>query len=319
MSIGGSTSAARPGRFEGTLGEEPFDLVVCCHVLEHTRLAAEAARNIERVLRPGGLAYVATPWSQAFHATPDDYWRFSVRGLMLLFDGLEILSSFYSGGDVGLDVAYRVERDGRPELESGAGAVEQGLFQLVLDHEDNRAVLARQATERLPVSRTYLPTLFVNLVGSQAATNEKSGLSPALSDLSEVLRLEAQVHAEHEQPTTGPGAVDRALHVPEDTAAGQLDAGSEGVVDADLELVRDCSRRRRPRPRAGSCRSSPTSSQRRRWSAALVVPCAIGRERARAVAVVGVDVTPAERHLPRTGFVHDRRRVLAGVVVDWPV
>ena len=50
-------------------------------------------------------------------------------------------------------------------LEAAAGAVEQGLFQLVLDHEDNRAVLARQATERLPVSRTYLPTLFVNLVG----------------------------------------------------------------------------------------------------------------------------------------------------------
>ena len=142
--------------------------MICCHVLEHTRHPARAARNIERVLRPGGLAYVATPWSQAFHATPDDYWRFSVRGLMLLFGQLEIVSSFYSGGDVGLDVAYRVERDGKPELDPRAGAVEQGLFQLVLDHEDNRAVLARQATERLPVSRTYLPTLFVNLVGRRA-------------------------------------------------------------------------------------------------------------------------------------------------------
>jgi SAM-dependent methyltransferase len=147
------------------LGEAPFDLVICCHVLEHTRDPIRAARNIEAVLRPGGVAFVATPWSQAFHATPDDYWRFSVRGLMLLFEGLEILSSFYSGGDVGLDVAYRVERDGAPELDSRAGAVEQGLFQLVLDHEDNRAVLARQATERLPVSRTYMPTLFVNVVG----------------------------------------------------------------------------------------------------------------------------------------------------------
>src|SRR5260370_16182193 len=86
---------------------------------------------------------------------------------MLMFGGLEILSSFYSGGDVGLDVAYRVERDGKPELESRAGAVEQGLFQLVLDHEDNRALLARQATERLPVSRTYLPTLLVNLVSQR--------------------------------------------------------------------------------------------------------------------------------------------------------
>jgi len=35
----------------------------------------------------------------------------------------------------------------------------------VLDHEDNRSVLARQATERLPVSRTYMPTLFVNIAG----------------------------------------------------------------------------------------------------------------------------------------------------------
>ena len=156
---------SEPRTFKAKLGEEPFDLVICCHVLEHTRRPARAARNIETLLRPGGVAYVATPWSQAFHATPDDYWRFSVRGLMLMFERLEILSSFYSGGDVGLDVAYRVVRDGKPELESRAGAVEQGLFQLVLDHEDNRAVLARQATERLPVSRTYLPTLFVNLVG----------------------------------------------------------------------------------------------------------------------------------------------------------
>jgi SAM-dependent methyltransferase len=151
------------------LGEEPFDLVICCHVLEHTRDPMRAARNIESVLRPGGIAFIATPWSQAFHATPDDYWRFSVRGLMLLFEGLTIQSSFYSGGDVGLDVAYRVERDGAPELDSRAGAVEQGLFQLVLDHEDNRAVLARQATERLPVSRTYMPTLFVNVVGRKAS------------------------------------------------------------------------------------------------------------------------------------------------------
>jgi SAM-dependent methyltransferase len=158
-----------PRTLKTRLGEDPFDLVVCCHVLEHTRHPARAAGNIERVLRPGGLAYVATPWSQAFHATPDDYWRFSVRGLMLMFGRLEIVSSFYSGGDVGLDVAYRVMRDGRPELETRAGAVEQGLFQLVLDHEDNRAVLARQATERLPVSRTYLPTLFVNIVGQRRA------------------------------------------------------------------------------------------------------------------------------------------------------
>ena len=159
---------ATPQTVTAALGQDLFDLVLCCHVLEHTPAPQRAARNIVRLLRPGGLAYIATPWSQAFHAAPDDYWRFSLRGLMLLFDELEIVSAFYSGGDVGLDVAYRVERDGQIELQPAAGAIERGLFQLVLDHEDNRAVLARQATERLPVSRTYLPTLFVNLVGRKA-------------------------------------------------------------------------------------------------------------------------------------------------------
>lgn len=158
-----------PDVMAATLGKEPFDLAICCHVLEHTRDPMQAARNIESVLRPGGLAFISTPWSQAFHAAPDDYWRFSVRGLMLMFGKLEILSSFYCGGDVGLDVAYRVECEGRPETGARAGAVEQGLFQLVLDHDDNRDVLARQATERLPVSRTYLPTLFVNIVGRLSA------------------------------------------------------------------------------------------------------------------------------------------------------
>ena len=160
LDICGSTASLKAG-----LGEDTFDLILCCHVLEHTQDPWRAARNIEGLLKPGGHVFVSAAWSQAFHATPDDLWRFSVRGLMRLFGRLEIVSSFYSGGDVGLDVAYRVVRDGKPELDSRSGAVEHGLFQLVLDHEDNRAVLARQATERLPVSRTYMPTLFVNIVG----------------------------------------------------------------------------------------------------------------------------------------------------------
>jgi hypothetical protein len=132
-------------------------------VLEHTR-ARRAARNIEALLQPGGLAYIADALVAGLPRHADDYWRFSLRGLMLMFEGWRSVSSFYSGGDVGWMspiASSATAARARPR----AGAVEQGLFQLVLDHEDNRAVLARQATERLPVSRTYLPTLFVNIVG----------------------------------------------------------------------------------------------------------------------------------------------------------
>lgn len=156
-----------PRVLKAALGEDGFDLALCCHVLEHTPDPWRAARNIEGLLKPGGLVYVSAAWSQAFHASPDDYWRFSVSGLMQLFERLDVVSTFYSGGDVGMDVAYRVERNGQPLLEPRAGAVEKGLFQMVLDHEDNRALLVRQATERLPVSRTYMPVLFVNLVGKR--------------------------------------------------------------------------------------------------------------------------------------------------------
>src|SRR6185295_7252691 len=38
-------------------------------------------------------------------------------------------------------------------------------------------------------------------------------------------------------------------------------------------------------------------------------------KRTSAVAVVGIDMAPAERHLPRAGFVHDRSSILAAVVV----
>ena len=110
--------------------------------------------------------FVAAMAATFGYAKPPDH-IVSLPDFSSVFLKLDIVGAFYSGGDVGLDVAYRIERNGKPELEARAGAVEQGLFQIVLDHEDNRAVLSRQATERLPVSRTYLPTLFVNLIGQR--------------------------------------------------------------------------------------------------------------------------------------------------------
>jgi hypothetical protein len=50
------------------------------------------------------------------------------------------------------------------ELSPAIGAVEQALFQVVLDHEASRAMLAKQAGQRYPLSRDYPLTMFVNIV-----------------------------------------------------------------------------------------------------------------------------------------------------------
>src|SRR5260370_6306411 len=63
---------SEPRSLKAKLGQDPFDLVICCHVLEDTRRPAQAAHNIESMPRPRGEAYVTAPWAQAFHATPDD-------------------------------------------------------------------------------------------------------------------------------------------------------------------------------------------------------------------------------------------------------
>jgi len=48
-------------------------------------------REIHRVLRPHGVLYVEVPFLEGFHADPDDYQRFTFRGLDVLLRRFEIL------------------------------------------------------------------------------------------------------------------------------------------------------------------------------------------------------------------------------------
>ncbi|QQS10648.1 MAG: methyltransferase domain-containing protein [Rhodospirillales bacterium] len=153
-----------PAAVDRALGGARFDLVVCEHVLEHVRAPWRAAAAIQSVMAPGGHALIAVPWSHAHHPRPDDFWRMSFAGVAVLFDALEPVELYYTGNAVGLDIAYRVTRDGRVEMSPAIGAVEQGLFQLTLDHEENKALLSRQPGQRVPLSRVYLPAMVVNVV-----------------------------------------------------------------------------------------------------------------------------------------------------------
>jgi len=61
-----------------------FDAVLCLETIEHLPDAARSAREMMRVLRPGGQVMITTPARVRFLFRPDPHYQ--VRGLMLLPD-----------------------------------------------------------------------------------------------------------------------------------------------------------------------------------------------------------------------------------------
>jgi SAM-dependent methyltransferase len=80
----------------GTGGLGQFDLIICCSVLEHVRKPWLMAENLTSLLAPGGTLYLCVPWVWRYHAYPDDYFRFSWRGVESLFDRLQWSNFHYS-------------------------------------------------------------------------------------------------------------------------------------------------------------------------------------------------------------------------------
>lgn len=80
----------------GDLPPQHFALVIGCSVLEHVRRPWVMADNLTRLLRPGGAIYIAVPWVWRYHPYPDDYYRFSWRGVAELFPAITWSRSLYS-------------------------------------------------------------------------------------------------------------------------------------------------------------------------------------------------------------------------------
>jgi SAM-dependent methyltransferase len=77
-----------------------FDRVLCSEVLEHVRDPAQAAAELVRVLKPGGIfaASVPTPFSErAFHFGSDDYFN-SPGGHVRIFTLPALLDLFAASG-----------------------------------------------------------------------------------------------------------------------------------------------------------------------------------------------------------------------------
>jgi SAM-dependent methyltransferase len=123
------------------LAEEHFSLIICCSVLEHVEKPWLMARNIMRLTKPGGRVYMSVPWVWRYHPYPDDYFRFSWRGIEVLFDDLFWEHRYYSTTVIG-------------ELVEITDALK--------DADNQMAVFADVGPA---VKRKYLPYLMVNMLG----------------------------------------------------------------------------------------------------------------------------------------------------------
>jgi SAM-dependent methyltransferase len=75
-----------------------FDYVWCNAMLEHVPHPERVAAEIVRTLKPGGLAIVQVPFLENVHSWPEDYFRFTIQGLRVLFRGLEEVKTGVSAG-----------------------------------------------------------------------------------------------------------------------------------------------------------------------------------------------------------------------------
>ncbi len=73
------------------LQSNSVDGLISIAVLEHTHQPSGHVAEMKRVLKPGGRVLCYVPFIQGYHASPDDYQRFTIRGARELFEDFQII------------------------------------------------------------------------------------------------------------------------------------------------------------------------------------------------------------------------------------
>jgi SAM-dependent methyltransferase len=70
---------------------DQFDLVVLTEVLEHIENPTTVIKEAHRILKRGGSVLITSPFMIGFHASPNDFQRFTIPGLKYLLKSFTIL------------------------------------------------------------------------------------------------------------------------------------------------------------------------------------------------------------------------------------
>lgn len=70
--------------------DKVFDLVISQAVFEHLPSPQSMAKEVFRVLKPGGRVLIDTAFMQPLHGDPDHYFNMTPEGLRLVIDGFEV-------------------------------------------------------------------------------------------------------------------------------------------------------------------------------------------------------------------------------------
>lgn len=72
------------------LRDDSVDCLVSIAVFEHVQRPWEVAREIERVVKPGGTVYIDTAFMAGRHGYPHHYYNMTVQGLTSLFSKVKV-------------------------------------------------------------------------------------------------------------------------------------------------------------------------------------------------------------------------------------
>lgn len=78
--------------------DNSVDFVISVSVLEHVRYPQKVMKEILRILKPGGIIYINVPFIFPFHADPDDFYRFSNKGISILCEDFTCIDSGFNRG-----------------------------------------------------------------------------------------------------------------------------------------------------------------------------------------------------------------------------